>query len=76
MAQLFHLQSYLPLVTPIGILSVALSTQLFSSDMEQFYFGANIWPFYPIPYEFLLPIITLFVARIRELPKKQRGEAV
>ncbi len=73
-AQILKLRSYLPLVVPVGVLSVAIATRLYPSDMEQVYAGIYIWPFNAAICEFLLPAITLILIAIRRLPKEE-GEA-
>ncbi|MGE4353447.1 MAG: endospore germination permease [Oscillospiraceae bacterium] len=70
-AQTLKLRSYLPLVVPVGILCVAIATQLYPSDMEQFYAGIYIWPFNAVIHEILLPLVTFIIMAIRRLPKKE-----
>jgi spore germination protein KB len=73
-AQFLNLRSYVPLVLPIGIISISLAVLVYDSDMEHVYYAANIWPIYTIPFEFLIPPLSLLIAQIRRLPKKQGGK--
>lgn len=73
LAQLFQLRSYAPLVLPFGIIAISLAVLRVDSAMEQGFFGANIWPIFAIPFYFLLPPFSLFLAKLRGLPKKQGG---
>jgi spore germination protein KB len=71
LAQLLKLRSYLPLVIPVGLLVVAISTNLYSSDMEQFYTVTHVWLFNAAAYEFLIPIVTYLVMILRKIPRKE-----
>ncbi len=71
--QLVNSRSYKIFITPISILCIILGLIIFKSDMEQVYYGTNIWPFYTIPFELVFPIVTLIIAKFRGLPKKNGG---
>lgn len=73
-AQLLKLRSYLPIVTPIGIITISLSALLYGSSMEHAVDGASIYPFYSLPFQFLLPVVSWLVAMIRRVPKQQEGK--
>jgi spore germination protein KB len=73
LAQVLKLRSYLPLVVPIGVLSIAIAVNLYPSDMEQVYAGSYVWPFNAFIYEILLPVVTFLVIAVRRLPKKEGG---
>ncbi|QNB48368.1 GerAB/ArcD/ProY family transporter [Thermanaerosceptrum fracticalcis] len=73
MAQLLNLRSYLPLVFPIGAMMVSLSILQFDSNIENMFFAFNIYPFYSLPFEVGLPLLSLIIAMIREVPKKAKG---
>jgi spore germination protein KB len=70
-AQTLKLRSYTPLVVPIGILGIAIASNLYPSDMEQIYAGQFVWPFNASVSEFIIPVITIIVIAIRRLPKKE-----
>lgn len=64
-AQLLKLKSYLPVVLPIGVLMICLSLLQFESAFENSYFTYTIYPFYALPFQFFLPLLTLILAFIR-----------
>lgn len=72
-AQLLNLRSYLPLVIPLGILGISFSILSWDSSMEIAYLGSNIWPFYALPFEFLMPALTLLLAKLRKCPNNRKG---
>ncbi|MHB8072481.1 GerAB/ArcD/ProY family transporter [Desulfosporosinus fructosivorans] len=72
-AQMFNLRSYIPLGIPVGIICICLAIRLFESTVEQFYWGLNIWPIIALPFEVLLPAISLLIAKIRKLPQEKGG---
>lgn len=75
-AQLLRLRSHAPLTTPIGIIIICLAILVYDSIVEQSNFNATIWPVYSAPFELLVPILSLVIAKIRRLPKKQEGECI
>lgn len=66
LAQLFKLQSYKPLVIPVGIISLILAIDMFRSSVEEAYIGANIYPIYAIPFIILFPIVSWVIASIKK----------
>jgi len=68
-AQFFRLQSYRPLVIPVGIISLILAIDMFSSPVEEAYIGANIYPIYAIPFVVLFPIVSWIIASIKKSTK-------
>ena len=75
LAQIFKLRSYKPLIVPVGILTIAISANLYPSDMEQVYCARYIWPFNASLFEFILPAITLIAIGLRSLTgnRKERN---
>ena len=74
LAQLLGLRSYRPLIVPIGLLVMAISANLYPSDMEQVYAARFIWPFNAAFFEIVLPLGTLIVIALRSLFKSTGGE--
>lgn len=66
-SQFFKLQSYKPIVIPIGIISIILSISMYSSSAEEAYEAANIYPIFAIPFIILFPIISMITAYVRRL---------
>lgn len=73
-AQILNLRSYVPLVIPVGIIIISLAMLIFDSGMEHAYSTSNFYPIYTFPFQILIPPISLLIAKIRGLPKKQGGE--
>lgn len=72
-AQMLKIRSYLPLVFPIGALIINLSLLQYNSALENTYFTQFFYPYYSLPFELLLPLFTLIVAKIRKFPGKSEG---
>jgi len=73
-AQLLKLRSYVPLVIPIGIIgiSIALSNE---STMQFSYSAKNTYPVFAMPFYIGLPLLSLFIAKVRNLPKQKEWKA-
>jgi len=72
LAQTLNLRSYQPLIWPVGGLAAGLAVLAFGSNIEQGYSGSHYHPIYTIPFEFIIPAITLLVAKLRGLPAKAK----
>lgn len=70
LAQLVRLRTYLPLVLPVGAMMVFLSVLVFESNVENINFSFIIYPYYSLPFEIVLPLLSLLVAVIRGVPKE------
>ncbi|HEX3046472.1 MAG TPA: endospore germination permease [Bacillota bacterium] len=71
LAQLFNLKSYLPLILPIGGLAVILAATSRESPADLFSAVSSFVPFFFSPFVFIIPPLSLLVARLRNLPKKE-----
>lgn len=67
LAQLFKLGSYLPLVFPVGIIMVTLSVFSFASSLELINFAYEKYPYYSLPFQVGLPLLSLIVASLRDV---------
>ena len=72
-AQLLGLRTYRPLILPLGILMIILSLINFKSVTENIWVANQIYPIYAIPFEVIIPLLTLSVAVLRRLPKAKLG---
>lgn len=70
LAQTLQLRSYLPLVTPIGIIAISLSIISGDSSMELLHGGMYIWPVFILPLQ-LFPVLSLIIVKLRKKSKKQ-----
>ncbi|MGI6226551.1 MAG: GerAB/ArcD/ProY family transporter [Peptococcales bacterium] len=73
-AQLLGLRSYLPLVLPIGVSLTVLSITIFESVFENILWNNNIYPLYALPFQFLIPLVTLILARTKSNKEEVAGE--
>ncbi len=71
LAQVFNLQSYRPIILPVGILMVILALTNVENTMEMFEFASRGYPIYAVLFQIGIPLITLVVAKVRRLPKKE-----
>ncbi len=65
-AELFNLRTYLPIVLPIVFIILALSLINFEFFIQQIRFGINTAPLIALPVQFVLPLLTLIIAKIRK----------
>ncbi|MBC2728976.1 endospore germination permease [Desulfosporosinus sp.] len=68
-AQITKLRSYKPLVLPIGIFAITLSLISYESSMQLRYSSRYITPIFTAWFYFILPLLSLLVAKLRKLPK-------
>lgn len=73
-SQILRLRSYKLLIIPIGSIAVCLSMILFDSLIEHNFHARNYHAIFATPFEFILPPISLLIAKIRMLPKQKGGE--
>lgn len=72
-AQLFGLKSYLPLVLPVAAIEVFIAATVFQSPIDHVEITQNAGIIYLIPLVLVFPPLTLLIAKIRGLPKNERG---
>lgn len=70
-AQLCKLQTYRPLVFPLGILMLIAAHQSHPNIGVSLEMIERVQPFYALPFQLLLPLLTLLVAVFRRLPVKE-----
>lgn len=75
-ARLVGAPDYRPYVAPIGLVMAAMAEILYVSIMEMFEF-IDIYPYYAMPFQLLLPVVLCVTAEIRFLikGKKEKGGA-
>ncbi|MFZ5967248.1 MAG: GerAB/ArcD/ProY family transporter [Bacillota bacterium] len=66
LAQLFNLDSYKPMLTPVGVLIVCFSILIAKTLPEIIYFVHYIYPFYIFTIAFIIPALLLFVSMAKE----------
>ncbi|KZL92414.1 GerAB/ArcD/ProY family transporter [Clostridium magnum] len=63
--QLFNLDDSKVLVFPIISLIVILSVWLYDNIFDSMRWGAEIWPYYSIPFQIVFPILILIISFVR-----------
>lgn len=71
-AQLLKMDSYLPLVLPIGSIMISLSLLLLGFYLEYFKFTIHVFPLYSFPFELGIPLVLLLLALFKG--KRQQKE--
>jgi len=71
LSQLFQLRSYLPLVLPVAGIEIILAAIVYQSTPEHVEASAAT-NFIIFPLLFIIPPLSLLIARIRNLPKWER----
>lgn len=66
-AYIFNLKDYRPLVLPLGLIQVALSTIIYPNTAYQQYFDSHIWVTYFLIFGLLLPLLLFIVRGIRRM---------
>lgn len=65
LAQVFKLRSYQPLVIPVGIIMIVLSMLIVENTNEMMKLAMYKYPYFALPFQFGLPLLSLLVAAIR-----------
>ena len=74
LAQLLGMKSYLPLVLPLAGIEVIIAVTGFQSPVDHASITQNAGIIYSAPLIFVIPPLTLLIAKIRGLPGRDRGE--
>jgi spore germination protein KB len=74
LSQLFGLKSYLPLVLPLAGIEVIIAATVFQSPVDHAMITQNAGIIYSAPLIFVFPPLSLLIAKIRGLPKAERGK--
>ncbi len=75
MAKVLNMDDYRYVVTPVGLLMMALAAFVYPNVMEMFEWANKIYKFYAFPFEIILPLIVFIGAEIKiRTGSKKRGE--
>jgi spore germination protein KB len=74
LAQIFELRTYSPMIFPLGCLTAILGKILYPSSSAHIESAQNVEVMLYIPLMFLLPPLSLFIAKIRKLPGKESSK--
>lgn len=72
LSHLLKLKSYSVLLLPIAGIAIILSAIVFQSSIEQNPISTGVGITYSIPIMFIIPPLSLLVAKIRNLPRNER----
>jgi spore germination protein KB len=74
LSQLFGLKSYLPLILPLAGIEVIIAATVYQSPVDHTMITQNAGIIYSAPLMFVIPPLSLLIAKIRGLPKHERGK--
>jgi len=69
-AQLFNLEDYKPFVLPTVTIIIALSIWVYDNLFEMFYWAVEIWPYYSVPFQIVIPLLLLIISWIKQKRKQ------
>jgi len=69
-SQLLKLKSYLPLILPLGVISISYAVIIYDYDFYLGYNASYFWPIFTIPFQIAIPLISLLLIKIRGLEKQ------
>lgn len=72
-AKLCNADDYRPYVAPIGLMMVAFASIAYKSVLAMFDF-LDVFPYYSIPFEIILPLTLCIAAEIRFLVRERKGK--
>ncbi len=70
--QILNINNYRPISAPIGFLMMNLASLLYSSLSEMFDWAINIYQYYALPFQVIIPIVTLIVAKVKASSKNKK----
>jgi len=73
-ADLLGLNSYRPLILPLAAIEVLIAATVFQSPVDHAVITQNAGIIYSAPLLYVIPPMTLLIAKIRGLPKSERGK--
>lgn len=69
-SQMLKLKDHRPLILPLGMIAIALSQVVHTNIIHSDKYNQQTWPLYISVFSILLPLILLFVAKLRRLKNK------
>lgn len=65
-ANLFNFADFKLLIPPVALITMNLSCFIYDDVMEMFFWASNIYKYYAIPFQIVLPMIILIIAEIKK----------
>lgn len=66
-AQILNIKDHRPLILPLGMISIVLSQIIHPNTIHSSYYNRDIWPLFSLTVTILLPLLLLFVAKLRNI---------
>lgn len=66
LSQVLGIDDYRKLSTPIATFCVVLSIWVYENVIEMIDWAGKVWPYYSIPFQFVFPLILLFLSLIKK----------
>lgn len=72
-SQLFKLHTYHSLILPIGGIATIIGLIVHGSSVGVFNDATNYYPFLVLPFEVILPLLSLVIIKVRHIGKQKSG---
>lgn len=66
LTELLKLEDYKPFVLSLSAFTVSLSVWVYGSLLEMAKWAADVWPYYSIPFQIVIPLFLLAISLIRK----------
>ncbi|PYG87773.1 spore germination protein KB [Ruminiclostridium sufflavum DSM 19573] len=74
-AKVFNLDSSKYLVAPLGFLMMSMASILYGNIMEMFDWASNIYQYYALPFQIIIPAVILISAQIKIKVQSKKHKA-
>ncbi|MES9144009.1 hypothetical protein ABEP44_12830, partial [Cutibacterium acnes] len=72
-ARIFKIKNHKSIVAPITLLMMHLACFIYENTMEMFEWASQVYQYHAIPFQVIIPILTLIIAEIRfRISKKKK----
>lgn len=65
-SQVFHIENDKTLIVPITIIVIGVSIWLYDNVLEMFRVAKEVYPYYSIPFQIIIPLLVLIISYIRK----------
>lgn len=76
LSQVFNLDDYKPLVIPVVAISAPLSIWLYDDFPELIRIATEVFPYYSVPFQILIPLIILIVSLVKSRSSKKNSKQI
>jgi len=71
-SQMTDTKTYRIFVLPVTAIAVGLSLWLYDNIFQMIRFGTEIWPYYALPFQIIIPFIILVISWIKHRTQKEK----